>query len=205
MTHNFDRAQMEQSPREFRRRRRQNGSTMNEEEQMDLASTLMELETEEEFENFLGDLLGAAKGFIDSPTGQALGGALKDVAKQILPVAGKALGSYIGGPTGGQIGGALGSAASSAFEAETDEQEWEAANIFVKVAVDSVNNAAAAPPGSNPESVAHNAVIEAARRHAPHVADHLLTGRRDRFHSFRRSDRSGRWARHGNRIVVFGV
>ena len=53
-------------------------SPLSEAEEMELASRLMELETEEEFENFLGDIISgvanAAGGLINSKTGNALGG-----------------------------------------------------------------------------------------------------------------------------------
>jgi phage tail tape-measure protein len=175
---------------------------------MDIAADLMELEDEEDFENFLDDLISrgaqAVGRFIDSPTGQALGGALKDAAKQLLPVAGQAVGSYFGGPAGGQIGGALGTAVAGQFEAEAEEQEWEAANVFVRVAVDAVNNAANAPVGAHPQAVAQNAVAEAARRHAPHLAHAFSHPGRD-WTSARHSRHSGRWARRGREIIVYGV
>lgn len=188
---------------------RRNGTMLSEEDQMDLAADLMEMESEEEFENFLGDLISkgaeAAGKFISSPAGQALGGALKDAAKQLLPVAGQAVGSYFGGPTGGQIGGALGTAASSLFEAEADEQEWEAANIFVKVAVDAIDNAGDAPPDADPHAVAHHAVTEAVRRHAPHLMRPSHNGGRGWGETDHRRSRSGHWARHGRHIVVYGL
>jgi hypothetical protein len=195
-------------------RRVGNSGTMNEEEQMDFAARLMEMESEEEFEGYLGDLISrgaqAAGKFISSPTGQALGGALKDVAKQLLPIAGQAVGTYVGGPTGGQIGGALGSAASNLFEAEaeTEEREWEAANIFVKVAVDAVNNVANAHPGANPHEVARHAVAEAARHHAPHVAEAMMNGHRDHHahgHHGHHRHHTGRWVRRGRTIIIEGA
>jgi uncharacterized protein (DUF697 family) len=181
-----------------------NAMVLSEEEQIDIASELMELESEEEFENFLGDLIShgaeAAGKFISSPTGQALGQVLKDTAKQLLPVAGQAVGTYFGGSTGGQIGGALGTAASNLFEAESEEQEWEAANTFVKVVVDAVNNAGDAPAGTNPDAVARDAVAEAIHVHAPHLADAYSRGGRSR-----RRQHSGRWVQHGGRIFVIGA
>jgi hypothetical protein len=207
--HDLDRTQNGSSANPFASPRPRTGTVLNEAEQMDFATDLMELESEEDFENFLGDLISqgaaAAGKFISSPTGQALGGVLKDAAKQLLPVAGQAVGTYFGGPAGGQIGGALGSAASDALEAETEAQEWEAANTFVKLAADAVNNAAAAPAGANPEAVAQNAVVEAAKVHAPHLIAALSNGRPDRFEAPHRSRRSGRWMRHGRRIILFGV
>jgi hypothetical protein len=205
---NIDNMQTGFSSTPFGGARPQSGSMSGEEEVMDLASGLMELEEEEDFENFLDDLISrgaqALGRFIDSPTGQALGGALKDAAKQLLPVAGQAVGSYFGGPTGGQIGGALGTALAGQFEAEAEEAEWEAANVFVRVALDAVNNAANAPPGAHPHAVAQDAVSEAVRRHAPHSAQAFAHHRRDAV-SPRRRRHSGRWARHGREIILYGV
>jgi hypothetical protein len=83
------------------------GRSLSEDEQTNLAAQLMEVTSEEEFENFLGDLfskgLQAVGKFISSPTGQALGGVLKDAAKTLLPIAGTAVGTYFGGPMGAQV------------------------------------------------------------------------------------------------------
>jgi len=188
--------------------RPRNRSVISEEEQMDIAADLMELEEEEEFENFLSDLVSrgaqAVGKFIDSPTGQALGGALKDAAKQLLPVAGQAVGQYLAGPAGGQIGGALGTAAASQLEAEAEEQEWEAANVFVRVAVDAVNNAANAPAGAHPQAVAQNAVAEAVTRHAPHLA-HVFSRQGRHWRSARHRRDSWQWVQRGPEISLYGV
>ena len=80
------------------------GETLGENELQELAAELMEVSDEAELDNFLGDLIskaGSAVGkFVSSPTGQALTGALKSAAKQLLPMAGKAVGGYFGGATG---------------------------------------------------------------------------------------------------------
>jgi uncharacterized protein (DUF697 family) len=207
---NFDRGQPGSSRGYADNTNTRRGRGLSEEEQMDLATELMELETEEEFENFLGDLISkgaqAVGKLISSPTGQALGGVLKDAAKTLLPVAGTALGTYFGGPVGAQIGGALGSAASNAFEAEAEaeEREWEAANVFVRVAVDAINNAADAPPDADPHDVSRHAVIDAMRRHAPHAAGALFNGHGAAQHR-RHRHHSGNWVRHGRTIVVHGI
>src|SRR4051812_38310403 len=112
--HNLDRMQVgfgqELGDYEF-----SNGE-LGDNELQELAAELMEVGSEAELDNFLGDLIkkaGSAIGtFVGSPTGQALTGALKSAAKQLLPMAGKAVGGYFGGSTGAQIGGQVGSAAS---------------------------------------------------------------------------------------------
>jgi hypothetical protein len=186
------------------------GRSLSEEELTNLASELMNVTNEQEFENFLGDLISkgvqAIGKFVSSPTGKALGGALKDAAKTLLPIAGTAVGTYFGGPIGAQIGGTLGSAASNLFEAEAEaeEREWEAANVFVRVAVDAVNNAADAPAHANPHDVAHHAVSHAMRRYAPYAPWH---DRHDgaATHHGRHRRHEGSWVRHGHTIIVHGV
>jgi hypothetical protein len=175
----------------------------NENEQAELAAELMEIASEAELENFIGDIVGKlikkGKSFLGSPTGQKLVGWLKGAAKQVLPMAGKAAGDWIGGPVGAQIGGKLGSAAADRLEteAEAEEREWEAANTFVKLAGDAVKNAAAAPPG-NPNAIAQRAVMQAAAIHAPGLLANAPQ-------AAAKGGSSGHWVRRGNRIIVFGV
>jgi uncharacterized protein (DUF697 family) len=201
---NLGRTQLGSSAPSFGGASPQTRSGWSEDDEMNLAANLMELETEEEFEGFLDSLISQGKQLINSPVGQAVGATLKDAAKQLLPVAGQAVGSRFGGPIGGQIGGALGTAVADQFEAEAEEREWEAANVFVRVALDAVNNAANAPTGSDPQAVAENAVAEAVRRHAPHVAHAFSHHGRDWATAPHRRH-SGRWARRGREIILFGV
>lgn len=185
------------------------GRPLNEDEQMDLAAQLMEAETEEEFEGWLGNALQTAGNFLHSATGQQLTGALKDAAKAVLPTVAEGIGGAIAGPTGARVGNVLGSAATNLFEAEAEaeEHEWDAANVFVRVTLDAANNAANAPPHANPHEVARHAVSEALRRHAPETA-HIFEGHhhhRGRMHHRGRSNHAGHWVRHGNTIVIHGL
>jgi uncharacterized protein (DUF697 family) len=186
---------------------------LSESQELELAAELMEVSSEQELEQFLGDLIksagGAIGGLIKSPIGQALGGALKGVAKQVLPMAGQALGGAIGGPFGSQIGGQLASAAGSMFglELEAGEQEFEAAKTFVKIATDAVQNAASAPPGANPHAVAQAAVAQAAQTHAPGLFGPDQGGAYppEMGGGGRRHAHSGQWVRHHGKIILLGV
>src|SRR5919202_5477634 len=84
-------------------------------EEMELASEMLGITSEAEFDRFLGDLIkraGRAVGsFVSSPTGQALGGILKGAARQALPMIGSAIGGYFGDSTGAQVGSQAASAA----------------------------------------------------------------------------------------------
>jgi hypothetical protein len=185
------------------------GGVFSEEEQMNLAGEMMEINSEEEFEEFLGDLI--SKGvqtlgsFVGGPAGQALGGILKGAAKHLLPMAGRAIGGIMGGPLGAALGG------SFEAEMEAEQQEWEAANTFVKMAGDAVKNVAAAPPTSNPTATAKDAVVESAKIHAPAIVPALLNGG-PHMHGGPNGyepppsyGNSGRWVRHGRRIILHGI
>ena len=186
---------------------------LSESQELELAAELMEVNSEQELEQFLGDLIkkagGAIGGLIKSPIGQALGGALKGVAKQVLPMAGQALGGAIGGPVGSQIGGQLASAAGSMFglELEAGEQEFEAAKTFVKIATEAVQNAASAPPGANPQAVAQAAVAQATQTHAPGLFGPDQGGPYppEMGGGGGRHAHSGRWVRHHGKIILLGV
>jgi len=188
---------------------------LSEAQEMEYAAELMELETEGEFENFLGDLIGGVGKVLNSATGNALGGLLKGAAKKLLPVAGTALGGFFGGPLGAALGGKLAGAVGGSLEmeAEADQREWEAAQTFVKLAVDAAKNAAMAPPGQDPRATAQQALVEAAQKHAP---DLISTPGSKSFqtthegchcgqHHPHHHHRSGQWERHGSRIVLSGL
>ena len=155
-------------------------SPLSESEEIELASELLELGSEQELEQFLGNIFrGVSKavgGFIKSPIGKALGGVLKNVAKKALPVVGGALGSMVAPGLGTALGSKLGSMASGLFEVELEAMpaeaaEFEVARRFVNLAATAARNAAIARPSPrvNPQAVARAAVAAAARHHAPGV------------------------------------
>jgi uncharacterized protein (DUF697 family) len=150
--------------------------TLRESQEMELASELLEVSSEEELEQFLGNLFSrVAKGvggFIKSGTGRALGGMLKNLAKKALPAVGGALGSMVAPGLGTAIGSKLGSMAGGLFEMELEgmneqEAEFEVARRYVRLASTAARSAAMASPTAPPRVVARAAVITAARRHAP--------------------------------------
>lgn len=190
-------------------------TVLNEADETELASELLEVTNEAELDRFLGNLLGRAAravgSAVRSPIGQAVGGVLKGVAKKALPLAGGALGGYIGGPLGAKIGSGLASAAGSALglEAESLEQEdreFEGAKQFVRLAADTVKQAAAAPSSSDPRAVAQSAAISAAQRLAPGLLGAVgRSGGQGAMPGRTGGGRSGRWMRRGNKIVLYGV
>ena len=69
------------------------------ESEMEAAAELLEVTSEEELEQFLGSLIKKAASTVGkvvrSPVGQALGGALKGIARRALPMVGGAVGSFV--------------------------------------------------------------------------------------------------------------
>lgn len=227
--HDIDRTQLEfqeASPfqsEEFEFQEFEWGSSeLSENEEIQLAHELLAVNNELELEQFLGDFIKKAVSAVGqaarSPIGQAIGGALKGVARKALPMAGQALGGYIGGPLGAKIGSGLANAAGKAigleFEfGEGEELEFTGARQFVRLAADTAKQAAgAAAAGADPRTAAQQAVVTATRKYAPGLlgagtgAGTALTARAGGMPGMLgQRSASGRWARQGNRIVVYGV
>ena len=147
---------------------------LSEEQETELAAELLEIGSEQELEQFLGNVFRSVGGFLKSPVGRALGGVLKNVAKKALPMVGGALGSMVAPGIGTAVGSKLGSMASRMFEVELEAMpaeaaEFEAARRFVNLAASAARHAANARPrpGVTPQMVARAAVTAAARQHAP--------------------------------------
>jgi uncharacterized protein (DUF697 family) len=165
---------------------------MGEMMEMEFATELLEVQSEAELENFLGNLIkkasGAIGGFIRSPQGKALGGMFKGLAKKALPFVGKAVGTYFGGPAGAAIGGKLGNMASNLFEMELEgmsreDQEFEMAKQFVKFANAATRTAMRTPVAGNPGLVARKAIVTAARKYAPGILKRCSCGKPIYTHS----------------------
>jgi hypothetical protein len=203
---NFEYEQYEQSEWEG-----ESGPVFSEAEEMELAAELMEVRDEQELDRFLSDVIkGAGRALgrvVRSPLGQAVGGMLKGVAAKALPLAGTAVGTWLGGPLGAQIGSGLSTMAGNALglEAETwsqEDREFEGAKQFVRLAADSVKNAAEVGPGVDPRAAAQAGLARAAQTLAPG----LLQSSAPLAQPWRpHGGNSGRWRRRGSRIVLYGV
>jgi uncharacterized protein (DUF697 family) len=183
----------------------------HESQELELAAELLEVNNEQELEQFLGDLIKSAGkaigGIVRSPIGQALGGVLKSAAKVALPIAGGALGTLVGGPIGTTIGSSLGSMAGKALGLELEglsqeDREFETARQFVRFASETVKNALQAPPDVHPILAAKTAAAEAAREHAPGLLDDSF---RQFGHHHDHHRHHGHWVRHGDKIVLYGL
>jgi hypothetical protein len=188
-------------------------SPLEEFEEMEYAAELLSIQSEEELDQFLGKLIKrAGRGL--RKIGQVfrpLGGVLKGLAKKALPFVGGALGSFIPIPgVGTAVGSALGSAVGNALEAEfegmdPEDQEFEMAKRFVRVAGAAVKQAASAQADGDPQAAVKSAVIAAARRHVPSLGNAMRNGSGSSGGAGAGRRRSGRWIRRGRKILLIGV
>ena len=169
----------------------------------ELATELLEVQNDQELDQFLGGLIkkvGSAVGkVVRSPVGQALGGVLKTVAKQALPMAGAALGNLVVPGAGGIVGSKLASMAGSALGLEleglsAEDREFEVAKQVVRLSADAARTALT-QPGLNPQTTAQAAVGQALQKFAPGLAPQANGGRQS----------SGRWVRRGSKVVLYGI
>jgi hypothetical protein len=185
-------------------------AAFTEEQELELASELLEVADEQELDNFLGDLIkqaGNALGkIVKSPMGHAISGVLKSAAKTVLPVAGGALGGFVGGPLGAALGSNLASMAGSALGLELEglspeDREFEACKQFVRFAGAAAKNALEADADEDPARLAYLAAVKAARTQAPG----LMNIGEDSAQARQENRRSGRWIRHRRKIILLGV
>ncbi len=211
--HNIDRTQQEFMGEGAFELFEQNEGEGGEAELMELTNELLGVATEEEFEQFLGGLIRrvgrAAGNFVRSPVGQALGGILKNAAKQALPLAGGALGSFVGGPVGAMLGRKLAGFAADRLEVgemSEEEQEYEGARAFVNFAADAVKRAVANAATGDARQVAQQAAIGAARSHLPGLMQNRGSGGpAGTAVTVAGRAKSGRWVRRGNSIIILGA
>jgi hypothetical protein len=136
-------------------------------QELELASRLLDVQSEQELEQFLGDLVaGAVKGaraLAATPTGQKLTGILKDAAKQALPVVGGAIGSYVSPSSDQAWGERAGRTAADLLGLELEglsheDREFEVARRVVQFGREGYRNLAQADAaGHLPPASAHAA------------------------------------------------
>ena len=203
------------------------GRILDEQEEMELAMELLQVQSDQELDQFLGNMfrsvgrgLKAVGSFAVKKVAPVLGPALKQIAKAALPIAGGALGSLIPIPgVGTALGSALGGAVANALEMEVagldpETAEIERARRFVRLAASAIQQAAGALGTTSPENAARAALAEATRRHSA-GGGRRGDGRDARPDAARPAGRpppgpvapgqSGLWRRQGNLIVVDGL
>jgi hypothetical protein len=134
-------------------------------EETELAGQLLKVRDPRQFDQFLGGLIQRAAGGVrPAQLGRALGGILKGVARSALPAVGLALGGPA--PVGRRP-----PAGGSPFDppAGGEDREFESARRFVRFAGAAAKRAVRTPARAPPTRTARDAVVLAARRHAPRL------------------------------------
>ena len=199
---------------------------LSEQAELELAMELLNVQTEQELEQFLGDVfssvrrgLSAVGSFAKNNVLPVVGGVLKQAAKAALPIAGGALGSLIPIPgVGTALGSALGSAVAGALELEVagldrEDADLERARRFVRFAASAIRDAANEVASASPASSARSALVNAALRTLPAAAGAVAAalptpGRSGAWGAGAASvtqSGTGTWRRHGHHIIVQGL
>lgn len=204
-------------------------SPFSEIQELELASELLGVSNEEELESYLGNVIQAAtrvaKRELKPHLKRVLGGLLKSAARHVIPLGGSTVGKMIEGPIGSALGDQLSSKVSSLFGLEleglsNEDREFEVARRFTQFAGHAARHAAKASPNGHPQTIAKQAVLNAARKHAPGFVpaterlserDRTIIDRTDLTdqepsNAHCNCERSvGRWVRHGHKIILIGA
>lgn len=184
------------------------GAEMEEAEQLELAAELLDVNTEQELDQFIGKWINRARkrvgGLLKGGTGRMLGGLLKGVVKKALPGVAALGGNALVPGLGGLLGSKAATAASSLLGLELEglspeDQDFEAARQVVRLGNAAIANAVQAPDQASPRDAAARAVRAAAERYAPG----LVAPRGNGGGGARTA--SGRWYRRGSRIILEGL
>lgn len=181
-----------------------------ESDEIALATELLEAANADELDQFIGGLIksaaSAAKGFASSATGKALGGVLKQAAKQVLPQAGQIIGDAVLPGVGGKFGQSAGQWLGGQFEGEglsSEDRDLEVARAIVRVGQEATRKAIAAGPSAPPVPTATQALVSAANRNLPAMVPVIRAAGGAGGTGSGAS--TGRWVRRGRRIVVLGA
>lgn len=215
--HDLDRTQLETYGEMFETGFGYEGemNVLSEAEEMELATELLAVSNEAELEQFLGSLIKKVGGAVGKFAKGPIGGMLKGLAKKALPFVGGALGSLIPIPgVGTMIGKTVGSAAANLFEVNLEgmsqeEQEFDVAQRFVRMAGAALANASNAGPSGATPTGAKAALIDAARIHAPGLAKALAPQAASAAPAGNGAvgapGAGGRWIRRGANIILLGA
>lgn len=174
----------------------------------ELADQLLEVESEEELDQFFGKLIRGAGRLLKSPVGKMLTGALRSVAKTALPGVASALGNFVVPGLGGVIGGKLGGLVASRLELQEEfgegEVDQEIARRLIRVARQAAQAVVRDPRvRTHAREVVRSAINAAVGSQFPNV--NVVAPLAQPTQAVALRGPGGRWYRRGNRIILVGV
>lgn len=191
---------------------------LSEAQELELASELMNISNEMEFENWFKGITSFIKKagksiskFANSATGQQL----RNFIRPLVPLAGAAIGTAVGGPIGTVVGGSAAAMGSKMLGLELEglspeDQEFEIAKQMVRFISDAAQKAADIASDDDPMGAAKTAMVEAAKIHAPGLL--LPVNARPRVSAVRNAreravaiNPQGTWHYENGRIVLTGL
>jgi hypothetical protein len=185
------------------------GAELSETQELALASEFLEIASEEELEQFLGDLWNrtkaAASQVYNSSAVQSAIPALKAAGRGFLPIAaGKLSDRYFPG-SGGMVQAGVQGLADQLLKEQleglsAEDRELAVARRYVRFALDALDRAAQAPERVPPQVAGQVAIRDAARQHIPGLVP--LLPRLDPASQNGGGPGAGRWVRQGSSIVV---
>jgi hypothetical protein len=197
----------------------QNNSYSGEIPENELAYELMHVQSEEELEQFLGDLLQTAwkgaQAFYHSPLGQKLKNqavaGLKNIGKKALPGLGRTFGGHFFGPQGAKIGGQLGKMAAKGLGLEFQgatalEKRTEGSRRMVRMARNAAQRIAAQVQQGQPIStrIIRQIILQEGQRSFPDLPV-KSPGDMGKRNGLAGQQTQGRWYRQGNQIILEGI
>lgn len=196
----------------------------DEDEELALATELLDLESDEELNEFLGSIFKRVAKKVKSVAKKIRGrrgrsrkkrlrwrrfgrgmkklyGMHRKVSKIAIPIVGRILGAKYGGPMGARLGGAAGDmiAKNGLFleGMSPEDQQLEIARRYVRASKDAAQQILTADPRLSDRTIIKSA-IKRSRRHFPNQwQKRPWLGKQLR--------RNGQWYRKGRKIILTGI
>jgi hypothetical protein len=166
----------------------------------ELVEEMMALGSEQELDNFLGNLWKGAVRLYKSPMGQALKGkfisGVKQLGKKMIPGLAKNLGGYLGGAQGAALGSQIGNTITGLFEIENEGEVTDYLRVIRNVAR-YLNRALESGANTPPPMLVNRAIYVSAQPYFQRRQGYNIP--------YRVPGNSGKWIRKGNRILVIGA
>ena len=187
---------------------------LTEAQELALASEVLEITSEEELEQFLGDLWNSTKAaaskVYNSGVVQAAIPGLKAVGAAVLPKAAAWLADRYAPGTGGIASAGVQAAVDQWLKEELEglsgeDREFEAARRYVRFVDDTFRRAAQVPDRVPPTVAAQVVLRDAAREHVPGLVPFLVqlqNGGTANGGEAVEAAASGSWTRQGSAIVL---